>query len=63
MIEILNRRHLLSVREITVSFYQSRTIVKATEESKYGVKIFIVSRNPYDQDARVRRRMNCRVKI
>ena len=46
MIEILNRRHLVSVREITVSYYWSHTIVKAIEKRKYEVKNFTVSQKP-----------------
>lgn len=54
MIEILSRRHMVDVRETTVSFYRSHPIVKAMEKSKYGVKTFTVSQNPYGQDARIR---------
>lgn len=55
MIEILSRRHLLGVREITGSVYHSHKIVKAIEKRKYGGKKFTVSQNPYGQDTRVRR--------
>lgn len=55
MIEVLSRRPLLGVREITVSYYQSHKIVKAAEKSKCRIKKFTVSQNPCDHDPRKKR--------